>query len=83
MDQTPCEKHDLWPCALCNGDAARLEESLETPPGDYEPGERIAPGVVASAFPGICGNCGQNYGRRSAIRFNEARQRWQATGCCG
>lgn len=83
MDQTPCTLHDLWPCAECNGDAAKLEQSLETPSGEHDPGTRIAPGVVASAFPGICGGCGQNYGRGSAIRKNDRTQRWEALGCCG
>lgn len=83
VDQTPCAKHDLWPCADCNGDAQRLEESLRDGLGDYEPGTRIAPGVVASEFPGICGQCGQNYGRGSAIHKDDRTQRWVALACCG
>lgn len=79
--QTPCALHDLWPCALCNGDQAKLDASLDTPRGDYEPGTRIAPGVVASEFPGICAGCGLNYGIGSPIRWT--RRGYQATGCCG
>lgn len=83
MDQTPCALHDLWPCAICNGDLAKQEASLETPPGDYEPGARIAPGVVAASYPGLCVSCGQNYGVGSPVRWDERREGWRATGCCG
>lgn len=82
MTAVPCELHEMTGCGFCNGADARLKESLETPYGEYEPGERIAPGIVASSFPGICSGCGLNYGIGSPIRHQDGKG-WVATGCCG
>ena len=80
----PCVLHDLWPCAICNGTDKAFQASLSEPYGsDLEPGERIAPGVVAARFPGLCASCKQNYGISSPIRYSTRATGFVAMACCG
>lgn len=77
----PCELHEIFPCALCNGDAKKLEESTRTPSGGNAP--CIAPGIYLAQFPGRCASCGLNYGEESPIRYDNEAGGWTAMGCCG
>lgn len=80
MTYQPCEKHEVWPCGICNGDDARLRESLEE---SVQGGVLLAPGVVTASHLGHCARCGQNFGVGSPIRFDDAANGWIALACCG
>jgi len=81
MDTTPCELHEIWPCATCTGVEKRFQATLGSEDSDLEPGTRLTPGVIASHYPGRCARCGLDYGIGSPIRFSG--DGWVATGCCG
>jgi predicted Zn-ribbon and HTH transcriptional regulator len=76
---SPCELHEIWPCAICNGDEARLREADRV----AEVAVRIAPGVVLAVYPGHCARCGLNFGEESPIRYSAGDSGWIALGCCG
>lgn len=76
----PCEKHELPFCGECNGDAARLAESLKEGRLDSS---HLPPGIVLAEYPGQCAGCSQNYGRQSPIRYDDDAPGWVAMACCG
>lgn len=79
VDTEPCALHDIWPCAICNGDLAKQERDLR----EIDSGTRIAPGVVLARYPGHCAGCGLNFGEESPIRWSDSAGGFIAMGCCG
>lgn len=71
----PCELHEIWPCAICNGDEARSLHELV----DMDP---VTPLKVAQ-FPGLCAYCGADFEIGTPIRFSPWARGWVAEGCCG
>lgn len=82
-EYSPCELHEVWPCAICNGDAARYdaERMRDVAPADQS--VRIAPGVVLSQFPGRCRSCGTDYEVGTPITYSDSRNGWVVKECCG
>lgn len=78
---SPCELHEIWPCAICNGSESRFQASLDA--FDPQGGVRLAPGIILARYSGHCRSCGQNFGAGSPLRYSDVHDGWIATACCG
>lgn len=83
-DYSPCELHEVWPCAICNGDAARYDAELVRDQPDVDARRpRLGGGWVEAGFPGHCATCGRGYEVGTPIRFSPGMQGWKSKECCG
>ena len=71
----PCELHEIWPCAICNGDEARSLNDLFV----MDP---VTPSKLAQ-YPGHCAYCGTFYEVETPIRFSPFARGWVSKECCG
>jgi len=82
-----CEKHEISNCAICNGDAARLDALLADPgpPPTREDALPIRPGakVIWARFGGSCAGCGRRYERDTVIFSPFGDAGWYGYDCCG
>lgn len=79
----PCEIHEIWPCAECNGDAARQREEAMRDRLVREGGPvRIGGGVVLAQFPGQCCDCGESFDAEDPIMRSKSDRGWTGVGCC-
>lgn len=71
----PCELHEIWPCAICNGDEARSLHELD----QMDP---VSPTKVAQ-FSGRCAYCDTWFEAGTTIRFSYFARGWISKECCG
>lgn len=85
LSNSPCDKHELTNCAECTGAAARHAETLIDSrwSGDVLP---LVAGftVIASQFPGTCGQCSRWYPEGSVICRERGQDSigWIGYDCC-
>lgn len=81
-EYSPCELHEVWPCAICNGDAARYDAEHKRDVPVLDQSVRVGPKTVLSQFPGRCRSCGTGYEVGTPITYSESHDGWVSKECC-
>lgn len=79
-----CELHEVDNCAYCNGDAHRLDRSLQEATvldrGLPEGRSRV---TIAAKFNGRCASCKEYYTAGTYITHSKQHDGWIGVDCCG